>query len=45
MSVHEALIEINVALDEHLSLDEGAFDADTRFALTFFERFGYSERP
>jgi putative DNA methylase len=45
MSVHEALIEINVALDEHLSLDEGAFKADTRFALTFFERFGYSERP
>jgi putative DNA methylase len=45
MSVREALIEINAALDEHLSLDEGAFDADTRFALTFFESFGYSERP
>ena len=45
MSVREALIEINAALDEHLSLDEGAFDAGTRFALTFFESFGYSERP
>jgi putative DNA methylase len=45
MSVREALIEINAALDEHLSQDEGAFDADTRFALTFFESFGYSERP
>jgi putative DNA methylase len=45
MSVREALIEINAALDEHLSQDEGAFDADTRFALTFFESFSYSERP
>jgi putative DNA methylase len=45
MSVREALIEINAALDEHLSQDEGAFDADTRFALTFFESFGYGERP
>ena len=45
MSVREALIEINAALDEHLSQDEGSFDADTRFALTFFESFGYGERP
>ena len=45
MSVREALIEINAALDEHLSHDEGSFDADSRFALTFFESFGYSERP
>ena len=45
MSVREALIEINAALDEHLSEDEGSFDADTRFALTFFESHGYSERP
>lgn len=45
MSVREALIEINAALDDHLSQDEGALDADTRFALTFFESYGYSERP
>jgi putative DNA methylase len=45
MSVRDALIEINAALDEHLSQDEGAFDADTRFALTFFESHGYCERP
>lgn len=45
MSVREALIEINAALDEYLSQDEGSFDADTRFALTFFESYGYSERP
>jgi putative DNA methylase len=44
MSVREALIEINSALDEHFSQNEGAFDADTRFALTFFESYGYSER-
>lgn len=45
MSVREALVEINAALDEYFSQDEGAFDADTRFALTFFESFGYCERP
>jgi putative DNA methylase len=45
MSVREALIEINAALDQHLSKDEGSFDPDSRFALTFFESFGYSERP
>jgi putative DNA methylase len=45
MSVREALIEINVALDEYLSHEEGYFDADSRFALTFFESYGYNERP
>ena len=44
MSVREALIEINAALDEYLSHDEGELDADSRFALTFFESFGYKER-
>jgi putative DNA methylase len=44
MSVREALIEINSALDEYLSEDEGDLDADSRFALTFFESFGYAER-
>jgi putative DNA methylase len=44
MSVREALIEINTALDEYLSHDEGELDADSRFALTFFESFGYKER-
>ena len=45
MSVREALIEINTALDEYLSQDEGNLDADSRFALTFFESYGYEERP
>jgi putative DNA methylase len=44
MSVREALIEINAALDEYLSQDEGDLDADSRFALTFFETFGFAER-
>jgi putative DNA methylase len=44
MSVREALIEINAALDEYLSQDEGELDADSRFAITFFESFGYKER-
>ena len=44
MSVREALIEINAALDEYLSQDEGDLDPDSRFALTFFESFGYKER-
>ncbi|MCP9851037.1 DUF1156 domain-containing protein [Cyanobium sp. Morenito 9A2] len=44
MSVREALIEINAALDEYLSQDEGELDVDSRFALTFFESFGYRER-
>ena len=45
MSVRDALIEINTALDEYLSQDEGDLDADSRFALTFFESYGYEERP
>ena len=44
MSVREALIEINATLDEYLSQDEGELDADSRFALTFFESYGYEER-
>jgi putative DNA methylase len=44
MSVREALIEINTALDEYLSQDEGELDADSRFALTFFESYGYEDR-
>jgi putative DNA methylase len=44
MSVREALIEINAVLDEYLSKDEGDLDADSRFALTFFESYGYEER-
>ena len=44
MTVREALIEINSTLDEYLSREEGELDAESRFALTFFESFGYQER-
>ena len=44
MTVREALIEINSSLDEYLSQEEGELDAESRFALTFFESFGYQER-
>lgn len=42
MTVRSALQLINVALDEHLSAQEGEADADTRFALTWFETNGWS---
>ena len=45
MTVREALIEINSALDEYLSKDEHQLDQDSQFALTFFESFNYEDRP
>lgn len=45
MSVKEALIEINAILDDYFAQDEGDLDSDSRFALTFFESYGYEERP
>jgi putative DNA methylase len=45
MSVRTALALINQALDEILSAQEGDFDADTRFAVTWFEQRGTSEGP
>ena len=42
MSVRDALVEINIALDEYLSENEDELDIDSRFALTFFQNFGYS---
>jgi len=43
MSVHEALALINQTLDEVLAEQEGDFDADSRWALAWFEQFGFSE--
>jgi hypothetical protein len=40
LSVREALALINATLDEVLSEQEGDFDADTRWALAWFEQFG-----
>ena len=43
MSVKTALQLINRELDEHLSGIAGEFDADTRFALTWYEQHGYGD--
>ncbi|MEW6186951.1 MAG: DUF1156 domain-containing protein [Thermodesulfobacteriota bacterium] len=43
LSVRDALALINQVLDEVLAEQEGDFDADTRWALAWFEQFGFSE--
>jgi len=43
MSVRTALGLINQALDEFLAEQEGEYDGDTRWALTWFEQFGHNE--
>jgi putative DNA methylase len=43
LSVREALSLINQTLDEALAEQEGDFDADSRWALTWFEQSGFAE--
>jgi putative DNA methylase len=43
MTVRTALGLINAALDEILAEQEGDFDADTRFAVSWFEQSGSNE--
>ena len=43
LSVREALALINKTLDEALAEQEGDFDADTRWALAWFDQFGFAE--
>ena len=43
VSVREALALINETLDEVLAEQEGDFDADTRWALAWFDQSGFSE--
>ncbi len=43
MTVREALSLINQTLDETLAEQEGDFDADSRWALAWFEQFGFAE--
>lgn len=43
MSVRSALTEINRGLDEVLAEQEGEFDADTRWALAWFDQYGFNE--
>lgn len=45
MTVRTALSLINLVLDEFLAEQEGAFDADTRWALSWFEQYGFDEGP
>jgi len=43
LTVREALSLINQTLDEALAEQEGDFDADSRWALTWFEQSGFAE--
>jgi putative DNA methylase len=43
LSVRDALSLINQTLDEVLAKQEGDFDADTRWALAWFEQFGFAQ--
>lgn len=45
MTVRAALGLINEVLSEILSGEESEFDADTRFALTWFDQFGHNPGP
>ena len=43
LSVRDALALINQTLDEALAEQEGDFDADSRWALAWFEQSGFDE--
>ncbi len=43
LTVRDALALINQTLDEALAEQEGDFDADSRWALTWFEQSGFDE--
>ena len=45
MSVRTALTLINQALDEFFAEQEGEYDADTRWALAWYEQYGFNEGP
>jgi len=43
VSVRDALALINQTLDEILSEEEGEFDPETRWALAWFDQYGFSD--
>lgn len=43
LTVREALALINQILDESLAEQEGDFDADSRWALAWFDQFGFND--
>lgn len=45
MTVRSALALINQVLDEFLTEQEGDYDADTRWALSWFEQYGFDPGP
>jgi len=45
MTVRTALALINEVLSDVLSGEESEFDADTRFAVTWFEQYGHNPGP
>jgi putative DNA methylase len=45
MSVRTALALINQALDEFLAEQEGEYDADTRWALAWYEQYSFNKGP
>jgi len=45
LSIRTALALINQALDEYLTEQEGEYDAETRWALAWFEQYGHEQGP
>jgi putative DNA methylase len=45
MSVRTALALINQEMDAYLAEQEGEYDPDTRWALAWFEQYGFDEGP
>ncbi len=45
LTVREAIALINATLDEALTEQEGDFDADSRWALAWYEQFGFDLGP
>lgn len=45
VSVRDALTLINEVLDETLAEQEGDFDADTQWAIVWFDQHGFAEGP
>lgn len=43
MAIRDALALINQVLDEVLAEQEGDFDSDSRWALSWFEQYGFAE--
>jgi putative DNA methylase len=45
MRVRAALALINQSLDEYLAEQEGEYDSDTRWALSWYEQYGFEQGP